>query len=75
MFEAIARIIATQKGISPSAVRADSRLEELGIDSLDAVDILMALEDEFSVKLNLRRRVATVAELLTVAEQAVAHGE
>ena len=73
MLETIARIIAAQKGIAPSSVTADSRMEELGIDSLDAVDILMALEDEFSVKLNLRRRVATVAELLTVVEQAVGH--
>lgn len=73
MLETIARIIAAQKGIAPSSVTAGSRMEELGIDSLDAVDILMALEDEFSVKLNLRRRVATVAELLTVVEQAVGH--
>ena len=73
MLETIARIIAAQKGIAPSSVTADSRMEELEIDSLDAVDILMALEDELCVKLNLRRRVATVAELLTVVEQAVAH--
>ena len=73
MLETIARIIAAQKGIAPSSVTADSRMEELGIDSLDAVDILMALEDELSLKLNLRRRVSTVAELLAVVEQAVAH--
>ena len=73
MLETIARIIAAQKGIAPSSVTADSRMEDLGIDSLDAVDILMALEDEFSIKLNLRRRVATVAELLAVVERAVGY--
>mgnify|MGYP002547799506 FL=1 len=72
MFETIARVIAAQKGISPSAVTMDSRLEELRVDSLDAVDILMALEDEFSVKLNLRRRLATVAEVVDAVEQAIA---
>ena len=41
MFETIARVIAAQKGISPSAVTLESRLEELRVDSLDAVDILM----------------------------------
>lgn len=71
MFETIARVIAAQKGISPSAVTLESRLEELRVDSLDAVDILMALEDEFSVKLNLRRRLTTVAEVVGAVEQAV----
>ncbi len=75
MFETIARVIAAQKGISPSAVTMDSRLEELRVDSLDAVDILMALEDEFSIKLNLRRRLATVAEVVDAVEQAVANAK
>ena len=75
MFETIARVIAAQKGISPSAVTMDSRLEELRVDSLDAVDILMALEDEFSIKLNLRRRLATVAEVVGAVEQAVANAK
>ena len=75
MFETIARVIAAQKGISPSAVTMDSRLEDLRVDSLDAVDILMALEDEFSIKLNLRRRLATVAEVVDAVEQAVANAK
>ena len=75
MFETIARVIAAQKGISPSAVTMDSRLEELRVDSLDAVDILMALEDEFSIKLNLRRRLTTVAEVVDAVEQAVANAK
>ena len=44
----ISVIAATQK-LPPDKVSIDSTFEELGIDSLDGVNILFALENEFNV--------------------------
>jgi acyl carrier protein len=37
-------------GLAPSEVRLDASLAELGVDSLDLVVFMMAVEDEFSVE-------------------------
>ncbi len=52
--EMIGRVIScvakTQK-LPPGKVTIDSKFEELGIDSLDGVNILYALENEFNVSI------------------------
>lgn len=46
----VVRIIVEQLGISPSKVTLTSRLvEDLGADSLDTVELVMAVEEEFEV--------------------------
>ena len=70
MFEKLAAVIAEQKGIPASAIKEENTLDELGVDSLDAVDIFMTLEDVFQIKLNMRRRVSTVQEILEVLADA-----
>lgn len=48
MFEKIREIVCEQLQIEEDLVTADSDLfDELGADSLDIVDIVMTLEDEF----------------------------
>lgn len=45
-------IIAEQLGISEEEVQASSRLiEDLGADSLDKVELIMALEAEFELEI------------------------
>ena len=46
----ISVIAATQK-LPPERVTIDSTFEELGIDSLDGVNILFALENEFNINI------------------------
>lgn len=46
----ISVIAATQK-IEPEKISIDSTFEELGIDSLDGVNILFALENEFNINI------------------------
>jgi len=42
-------IIAEQLGISEEQVKPESRfIEDLGADSLDIVELIMAMEEEFS---------------------------
>ena len=62
-FEAIARVIAERTDRDVSDIKPESTFAELGIDSLDTVELLMSLEDEIGVEIELDQKVATVAEL------------
>jgi acyl carrier protein len=45
----ILRIIAETQRKDPAQVTIDSTFEELGIDSMDGVNIIFALENEFDI--------------------------
>ena len=50
--ELVREIIANQLSVKPEDVKDDSNIAEyLGADSLDLVEILMALEDEFGISI------------------------
>ena len=42
-------VIAASQHLSPEKITADSTFQELGIDSLDGINIIFALETEFNV--------------------------
>ncbi len=42
-------VIAKTQRIPPEKISPDSTFEELGLDSLDSVNILFALEEEFDI--------------------------
>ena len=50
MIEDVLRgIIAKQAHLDPSAIKPESILSELGVTSLDLVEIIMSIEDEYEV--------------------------
>ena len=50
--EKVRDIIANQLSVKPEDIMNDSNIaEELGADSLDLVEILMSLEDEFGISI------------------------
>lgn len=52
MLERIKAIIAEQLNVEESEIKAESRFkEDLGADSLDLFELVMALEDEYSVEI------------------------
>lgn len=62
-FDSIAKIVAERTGCDISAVRPESKFSELGIDSLDTVELLMSLEDEIGIEIDLDQKVETIADL------------
>ena len=73
LIDRVRKVIATSKRISEDKVTIDSAFEELGIDSMDAVEILFALENEFDINIpdeevktvrNVRQMVEGVGKLL-----------
>jgi acyl carrier protein len=67
LIERICKVIATSKRISVDTVTIDSGFEELGIDSMDAVEILFALENEFDISIP-DEEVKTVRNVRQMAE-------
>jgi len=61
----IACIAATQH-IEAGKITIDSTFEELGIDSLDGINILFALENEFHINIpdDAARQIRTVREMV-----------
>ena len=51
MFEKLCKLIADPFGVEPDSVNADTAfVDDLGADSVDLVDLSMALEDEFGME-------------------------
>lgn len=62
-FDSIAKIVAERTGCDVSTVKPESKFAELGIDSLDTVELLMSLEDEIGIEIELDQKVETVGDL------------
>ena len=51
MFEKLCKLSAEQFGVNPESVTADSAfVDDLGADSVDLMDLSMALEEEFGME-------------------------
>lgn len=61
-FNAIAKVISDRTGCDISAVKPESTFIELGIDSLDTVELLMNLEDELGVEIELGDQVVKTVD-------------
>ncbi len=65
--EKIKEIIVEQLGVTPEQVTPEaSFIEDLGADSLDTVELVMALEEEFDIQIPDEE-----AEKITTVQQAV----
>ena len=64
--ETVIRIVAQENHLDPASVTLDSTFAELGIDSLDGVNILFALETEMNMSIP-----DTVARNMTSVRQVV----
>ncbi|CAM6048984.1 unnamed protein product [Sphagnum compactum] len=50
--EVVTEVIAGQLAIDVAQVQAESKFTDLGADSLDTVEIMMALEEKFDIQLD-----------------------
>ena len=52
VFEKVKKIIVEQLGVSETSVTMEaSFIDDLGADSLDIVELIMALEEEFDIEI------------------------
>lgn len=69
LFDTIAAVIAERADREVSEITPESRFEELGIDSLDTMDVLIKIEAEVGHEIELQEKVETVADLVAVVEK------
>ncbi len=50
--EQVVNLIAEQLGVSDTQIKLTDTLDDLGLDSLDEVELIMALEDEFDLEIS-----------------------
>jgi acyl carrier protein len=79
----VIRVIAETQRIPPEGISLDSTFEELKIDSLDGINIVFALENEFEINIpdegvqnlrSIRETVNGVRKLLEEKQQPVPPG-
>ncbi|MBQ3000913.1 MAG: acyl carrier protein [Bacilli bacterium] len=71
VFEKVRDIIAKGLNVDPAKITMETHLiDDLGADSLDAVELIMALEDEFGLEVDddAAQNAKTVAELVKYIE-------
>jgi len=69
IFKAVAELIAEHIDCDASEITMESRFKDLGIDSLDTVEMLMNLEDKIGKEIELDRKVETVGDLVRFIEE------
>ena len=62
-FDAIAEIVSERTGCDISTIKPESTFTELGIDSLDTVELLMRHEDKIGIEIELDQKVETIDDL------------
>ena len=71
-FEKVKKLLAEQLNIDANTITLKSRvIEDLGADSLDVVEMLMVLEDEFNVTVSDEESLAlkTVGDIVTLIDK------
>ena len=68
--EKIAELLADKVGVDASTVTLDTTFDEIGLDSLDIVEMLMGLEEEFGIEVSEDEAVAlrTVGDIVAVID-------
>jgi acyl carrier protein len=75
IFEKVKKVIMEQLGVSDSAITLEaSFIDDLGADSLDIVELIMALEEEFDIEIpdSDAEKVATVGDVVDYIKEHVA---
>ncbi|MPN36856.1 Acyl carrier protein [bioreactor metagenome] len=68
IFEKVAEILAQHTDTALEEIKLESSFEDMGLDSLDIVDLVMTMEEAFDIKIELNEPVKTVGGLVKIIE-------
>jgi acyl carrier protein len=69
----VIELIARKKKLDPSTITVDSTFEQLGVDSLDAADLLFTFEDTFKIVVpdEAAQSMKTVGQVVLALKQVI----
>lgn len=69
MFERVREIIATTIDVNADEITMETSLQDdLGADSLDILEMIMVLEDEYSIAIDIESEMADITTVGDVVE-------
>ncbi len=71
LFDEVKAVVVEQLNVAADEVKEDSKfVEDLGADSLDVVELVMALEEKFDIEIpdDQAEKIATVADAINFIE-------
>ncbi|NWO20876.1 acyl carrier protein [Oribacterium sp. oral taxon 102] len=68
VLDSVKKIVAERLDLPAEEITEDKTFAELGIDSLDTVELLMDLEDEIGMEIQLEEKLDTIGELVRFIE-------
>ena len=74
VLERVSKVIVDRLGVDESEIKLEASFrEDLGADSLDVVELVMELEDEFDMEISDEdaEKIATVGDALSYIESKV----
>ena len=75
LFDEVKEVIVEQLNVSPDEVKSEAKfVEDLGADSLDVVEMIMALEEKFEIEIpdSDAENIKTVQDVVDYIEKAKA---
>ncbi len=75
MLERVVAVLADKLSKDEAEIKPESNIkEDLGADSLDMVEVIMGLEDEFNIEISEEdaAKICTVAEIVKYLEEKTA---
>ena len=67
-FDKVAKMLAEYKDIDVSTIKTESTFEELEVDSLDMVELVMNMEEEFGVTIEMDEGLKTVQDVVNLID-------
>jgi Acyl carrier protein len=72
-FEKVAKLIAENKDMDVADITMTSTFEDLGLDSLDTVELVMVFEEEFNITIEIEgEELKSVADLVALIDKLIA---
>lgn len=67
-FDRIVKILQEQDGLEDVEITNDTKLSDLGLDSLSVVEAVMACEDEFGIEVDADAAPETAGDFVDMVE-------
>ncbi|HXX53974.1 MAG TPA: acyl carrier protein [Thermodesulfovibrionales bacterium] len=71
-YEKIKKLFVDSLGLNEEALKPEATLDSLGLDSLDRIEFMFVLEDEFKIKIPDREvKITTIQDMVDAIDRLI----